>query len=208
MADALLGFDARPVGPLIDEPWSPERRQRYLLRDVSRPLSVDHRVWWPSAFRHPREGTESSPLGWIPRPEWIGPNDLWDNLEQMESALDATPAPPRGIERVWKIALSWHENGELRLDRHGLYIEPMRPAAISATWECLGYDVADPTISGLSNCGYDPDERTALIPRWAPRLNEHHLFTQLDDAYAFRELTNQRVTEHAPFFVFGLWRIP
>ena len=62
-------------------------------------------------------------------------------------------------------------------------------------------------MSGLSNCGYDPEERAALAPVWGPRLNDQHLFDEFTDADAFREITDRRVTEHAPFYVHGLWLI-
>jgi hypothetical protein len=38
-------------------------------------------------------------------------------------------------------------------------------------------------------------------------LNHHHLFTSLEPAWIFREVSNQRVPEHRPFFVYGLWLI-
>jgi hypothetical protein len=122
----------------------------------------------------------------------------------MESALrSATPAPG-----FWEIATTWHAKDELRPGRCGPYAEPTEPEHRRGAWELLGYDVADPTISGLSNCGYDPSEQARLAPEWSNRLNEHHLIADLDDAYAFLEITNQRVPEHAPFFVLGLWRVP
>jgi len=70
------------------------------------------------------------------------------------------------------------------------------------------YDVADGGISGLSNCGYRDDDE-ALVPRavWAPRLNEHGLFDDVEHAVAFRGLTDRRAPEHAPFAVYGLWRV-
>ena len=62
-------------------------------------------------------------------------------------------------------------------------------------------------MSGLSNCGYTAAEREPLRARWAPALNEHHLFHLVDDAAAFVKDCDQRVLEHAPFFVIGLWRV-
>ncbi len=82
------------------------------------------------------------------------------------------------------------------------------PAARNEAWALLGYDVCDTwATSGLANCGYHADEVAALRPIWAPRLNEHHLFSKLEDAHAFRELTDARVTEHPPFFVYGIWSV-
>jgi hypothetical protein len=77
---------------------------------------------------------------------------------------------------------------------------------VEAGWRFVGYDVADEgNISGLSNCGYTELEAAALRPAWASKLNEHGLFLELDVALAFRSLTDQRVVEHAPFFVNAIW---
>ncbi len=43
---------------------------------------------------------------------------------------------------------------------------------------------------------------------WGPHLNEDHLFTDPDQACAFREASDARVREHAPFFVYGLYDVP
>jgi len=75
-------------------------------------------------------------------------------------------------------------------------------------WDFLGFDVADGTTSGLSNCGYDEHQLAGLRRVWAPRLNHHGLFRELTDALAFRWLTNKRVPEHAPFYVYALWVVP
>jgi hypothetical protein len=209
VSGTLLGFDARVVGPVADAQWSSERRWTYLLRDVTRPLSVDPLVW-PTVFvpAGPLQNRQSWSIGWIPRPDWIGPNEAWESLEEMERTLSSAPPAPPG-SAWWKIAISWHAKDGLRAGPHGPYVEePTRPAVRGDSWELLGYDVADPTISGLSNCGYEPWELEKLRPRWAERLNKHHLLIHLDDAYAYLELTRERVREHAPFFVLGLWRIP
>jgi hypothetical protein len=62
-------------------------------------------------------------------------------------------------------------------------------------------------LSGLSNCGYEPPERATFRRDWARRLNDHHLFEDLATARGFRDATDGRVSEHAPFFVFALFRI-
>jgi hypothetical protein len=82
------------------------------------------------------------------------------------------------------------------------------PEAVDAAWTLLGYDVSDAALlSGLSNCGYD-DERPRLQAAWAEHLNEHHLFRDATRADGFRAETDARVPEHAPFFVYGLYRVP
>lgn len=72
----------------------------------------------------------------------------------------------------------------------------------------LGFDVADAGLtSGLTNCGFGQSERSTLRASWAPGLNEHHLFVDVEQAFAFRGLAGGRVPEHAPFFVYALYLI-
>jgi hypothetical protein len=80
------------------------------------------------------------------------------------------------------------------------------PCSIEGTPRLLGYDVADDVfLSGLSNCGYTDDEKSALRPKWAPHLNKYHLFDDANIAYEFKTIADARVCEHAPFFVFGIY---
>ena len=82
---------------------------------------------------------------------------------------------------------------------------PLADPAPGADWQPLGYDVADTAyISALTNCGYQPDEASALRAAWTGRLNQHGLFETLEDADAFRALTDRRIAAHAPFQVFAL----
>jgi len=75
-------------------------------------------------------------------------------------------------------------------------------APIFNTFETYGYDVADTgTISALTNCGYRSDsERQAVKDRFGKKLNQHGLFSNVEDALEFAECSNLRVLEHAPFF--------
>ncbi len=87
------------------------------------------------------------------------------------------------------------------------------PGAISPLmcppeWELLGYDVSDGfLLSGLSNCGYREDESEELKRKFGGNLNQYHLFGDLEAAREFREIRNEQVPEHAPFFVYGLWSV-
>jgi hypothetical protein len=62
-------------------------------------------------------------------------------------------------------------------------------------------------MSGLTNCGYMPQEAASLAPVWAPLLNESHLFDDPEDAIAFAAVTAERVPEHAPFFAYGIYQL-
>jgi len=183
MREILLGFDAREREHVLPD----EYRSKYLLADgVGQVFSVDTMVW-PSVV-------EDSPA-------WIGMNaPFWEDLASLDRHVRGG-APYRLIAATWQ-----SESGDAR-GAIGPYETQTTPAAREPSWIFLGYDVADPTISGLSNCGYSEEELRTLSPVWAPRLNAHHLFDNLDDAFEFRTLTNARVPEHAPFFVIGLWLI-
>jgi hypothetical protein len=182
MTEILLGFDARERNTVLPDDY----RFQFLLKDgVGQVFSVDTLVW-PSVV-------EDSPA-------WIGMNaPFWEDLVSLERHV-AGGAPYR------LIAATWHkEQGEVR-GAIGPYENPVGGVR-EPGWIFLGYDVADPSISGLSNCGYSEEERLRLAPVWAPRLNSHHLFENLDHAFEFRALTDARVPEHAPFFVVGLWLV-
>jgi len=80
------------------------------------------------------------------------------------------------------------------------------PPAVS--WVLLGYDVGDRyCLSGLSNCGYGA-ERDRWAAEWGESLNDYHLFSDPHRADAFARANDARVSEHAPFTVFGLYLIP
>ena len=182
-AEILLGFDARGPGSKLPE----EYFSTYLLRDgIGEVLTVDTMLW-PSAV-------EDSPA-------WIGMNaPFWEDLLSLERQV-------MGGGPYSLIAAIWHSTPGEERGPVGPYIGETVPAGRDPGWSFLGYDVADPSISGLSNCGYSEEERRELAPVWGPRLNSHHLLEDLDHAFEFRDLTNARVPEHAPFFVIGLWLI-
>lgn len=86
------------------------------------------------------------------------------------------------------------------------------PAKISKNWKLLGYDVVEGEfggmLSGLTNCGYNNDEKETINKHnWENEINSYHLFNSLEVANEFRKHTNSRVTEHAPFYVFGIYLI-
>ena len=98
----------------------------------------------------------------------------------------------------------------IRMDELDAIIPPRIPPEVHPSWLLLGYDVADEgLLSGLSNCGYDPvyDGLESIRARWGPHLNVFHLFNDHSEAYEFKQFSDRRVEEHAPFYVYGLWLI-
>jgi hypothetical protein len=85
---------------------------------------------------------------------------------------------------------------------------PSMPHHGSEDWISLGYDVCDETLtSGLTNCGYAREYTLTYKNEWADRINEWHLIRTVDDAADFARFSDIRVPEHAPFFVFHLYRV-
>jgi len=198
---ALLGFDARETFVPPARSWTTRRREDFLLRpEVEKPLSVD--TWaWPSIFGDGFTDRDR-PTELPEMPAWRGASQtLWDDLASMDEALRAVPR-----SSYCRIAVAWFL--EAADTQPPPYIVEISPGRIESTWTLLGLDVADGwLLSGLSNCGYDTSERAIFRRDWAGQLNEHHLFESLPIARAFRDATNVRVPEHAPFFVFALFRI-
>ena len=178
--EETIGFDLRSIVP--DPSWTADRRTSYLLRrDVPSVRSVDTLVW-------------ERPPG-LPRPPV--PEGLWPSLSDLYAAAGALDRA--GIVAVRITAFPEDEPPPENLD-------PAGPAA--ERYDLLGYDVADYwQLSGLTNCGYSPEEAASLAPVWAPLLNEWHLLGNPDDAEAYADVTDKRVPEHAPFYAYGIYQL-
>lgn len=169
---------------------------------------------WPSVFN----------VGLLERPAFVGfYQDCWQSLGALRAQLDVGAAgrlPASSVvaldvqidlctpaeKATWQRLLSGFDpttGSKAALDT-------AEPAAPEGSWRFLGFDVADQWgLSALTNCGLDPrvDDVEELRRRWGERLDEHHLFNDRLDAIGFKQLSDRRVPEHAPFFVFGLWLV-
>jgi hypothetical protein len=91
----------------------------------------------------------------------------------------------------------------------GIPLDPTVPERLPDGSTLLGYDVADAgRFSALTDMGLSQDERRELRPVWAPCFNADGLLATLEDAVAFRGVADRLVPEHAPFWVYALWRLP
>lgn len=196
--------------------WNATARAQFLLRpDIEWPLSVD-RLAWPSVF-----------YSSIPRPSWESSSTIHVDLEsegldfrldldRMRRCYEAHRAlAPDGVFVAVELLSEQESEGPsllYMLDGNiqcGVWLEPTTPDRLPDGSTLLGYDVADPArFSGLNDCGYTEQEIRDLAPVWAPRLNAFGLFATLEDAVAFRPVCDARVPEHAPFWVYALWRLP
>lgn len=208
--ERLLGFDARVAAPTD---WPADRRSRHLLRPgVTQPCAVDPKVW-PSLFDRP---------GHV-RPSYVGFfQELWEDLEHLRRHLPHGAAPDLTSVAVTVQAhqTGWTGQSPLAPVLGGLVFDAFsglplplpfaKPANRAPAWPLIGYDVATTTgLSGLARCGEGVEfERDDLRARYGARLNAHHLFDDATVADEFRWQCDRREPVLAPFFVFGLWRVP
>jgi hypothetical protein len=214
----LIRFDVRlHKDDYVAAFWDEERRDQFLLRpEIEWPLSADPLVW-PSVFFSKifRDAT-SLPYGSIEVDPAIDDGNYWLNLEQMKTHYETHKVPNTNgiVVAIQLFSEKAPTDGVISYSIHdgiqcGLIVEDTTPSECPVGSELLGYDVADASwISGLANCGYDPDEKKQLVRSWAPRLNSFGLLETLDHAVEFRQLCDKRVPEHAPFWVYGITRLP
>jgi hypothetical protein len=215
--DLVLGFDARSMD--AGQSWPDIRREEYLLRpEIAQPFSADSDVW-PTAISQSE----------VPR--WVGPCEpFWDSLERLESFLGECSSVQNRPYAVIALTLeadldkpddlsTWWDRRMAIPQGNGAFEYPqpasrrdlaqllgITPSKRAVGWHLLGYDVADRwLLSGLSSCGYRAEERERLRARFGPQLNAGHLFADLKRANEFKLISAERVVEHAPFFVYGLW---
>lgn len=186
-------FDLREEVDNLPSLWPEDRRARYLLRsDVQSPLSTDPLVWPSTCLRF--SGSD-----------WRGPlTPLWSNLVDLKaSAIDA---PARGVCVAFTVSRLLPTPKTPAWQAALQEVDPPQP---SADWIFLGFDVSDEGfLSSLTNCGYsDPASLDRSRAKWRDYLNDRHLFDDEDKALSFSAEAGQRVLEHAPLFVFGLWKI-
>lgn len=218
MNQRLVRFDVRlDKDDYVDAFWDREHRNRFLLRpDIEWPLSVDPLVW-PSVFYSGIFRKASNlPYGSIEVPPSTDDGQYWLNLGQMKHYYEIHKKPASsgvfvGIDLFSERSLT----GEVvpYETRAGiqcaLTLGHAVPSERPPASELLGYDVADDSwISGLSNCEYSSAEGDQLRPLWASRMNEFGLLRSLEDAMEFRLLSDTRVPDHSPFWIFGIWRMP
>lgn len=178
------GADVREPFDAVARGLPPEYREVYLLEpDVAVPLTADAMIW----LRSPEDEAAGGALPWI----------------DVDDVLARSANYQRGGVVVAYAALVNSEEAEDHLRRRTGVEHTFEPRE---AWRFLGYDVVDDGwVSGLCNCGYEPDELRDFRTRWRHRLNEHGLLTSVEEAFAMRDETDARVQEHSPFQVLGLW---
>jgi hypothetical protein len=197
--ERIIGYDAREYW-LTLAAWNEKRKEGFLYRmDVLKVLSIDTRVW-PTIFE-----SENQPEP----PDRFGILTSWANLSEVRAAVTETfRQKPMKAWRMIAITLLLDSHGEDKVP-WSKQIPPASPDRCGDDWTLLGYDVGDQwMLSALSNCGFRPvlDDVVKLRAKWGPRLNQFHLFENLEDAILFARFSDERLRgDHAPCFVYGLW---
>jgi hypothetical protein len=200
----LLGFSARATRTERNERVC---RRQLLRPDLAWPLSTDYMVW-PTVFEVADDNACASARS------GSSLQDLWGSLDELKAAMAAelTPADwPEGSYQIIAVARMFIDHsGPLTWPGHpDAFRGPIDPPEIDEAWEFLGYDVSDNWIlSGLSNCLSNDDPDFAKWEEWfAPMLNDHGLFAEIDNAVEFTGAIDEKVKEHAPFAPHGIWRV-
>lgn len=196
----LLGFDAREMWLNFRKEWDENRKRQFLIRnDVTRVLSTDSKIW-PSIFQLARSFDGTAEV-----PEY---RSLWENLAELRRVAAGIMRKINRPYSIIAIALMTEICSESEIAEGRKEYPETEPLDVKSQWKFLGYDISDRFfLSGLSNCGYYAEERLALQREWEPRINEYHLVSGIDSANKFKIMTAERVKEHAPFYVFGIWLV-
>jgi len=187
----------------------------FLLRpDVEWPLSIDQGVWPSVFYEKPVESPdESSSTIEI---DHAFHNQCEVNLEQLRTYYDSHRMfAPSGVFTAVELLSEKEANGDSMsylIDGNiqcAIPLGPTTPERPPDGSVLLGYDVADAgRISGLANCGYTDEQARDLRPVWAQALNSFGLLKTMEEAIRFRAVCDRRVCEHAPFWIYALWRLP
>lgn len=129
------------------------------------------------------------------------PDVPWSIDTMVLSPHLTVPAPIDGTSlRLVGIGLPTSTAQGEMLEGHRLFDFAPAPA------DFVGFDVADASISAISNCGYGSESaRNAAAQRWAGALDDRHLFIDEAEARRFVAFSDERVPEHAPFVVVALY---
>jgi hypothetical protein len=193
--ESLIGFDAREMWINDETFWASECREMFLLDQmVAKPLSADDTVW-PAVFDMHPDFSLPHDVRWR--------QGLWSSHQQLESVLRTELVQAQ--TPYWVIAISQYRENE---SEELLY--EATEAINYESWQFLGFDVCNETLlSGLMNFGGDQDEMRYRRSLFTAKVNEHHLFSNPDDAFAYRQwgTTEDDFVVHGPFYIFGLYAV-
>lgn len=208
MRKILLGFDVRARAHCyVMNRWSNADRDLYLLRpEIKWPLSVDETVW-PSLFHYDEIGDVGMLNKIFATPQSVShkATGLWPNLETMNAFLAIHgQVSMNGWVKVGVVLM--HDDTISKSEYWNAVLDDVPDGTLPDDWKFLGYDIADQyMVSGLVNCGYTSEEKPDIQAKWSARLNDYGLLEHVDDAIEFRGITEQRASEHKPFYMYGIY---
>lgn len=228
MREMLIGFDVLAIPEAARWPMRNEKdREPFFLRpEIAWPISVD-RLICPSIFQPAvqQQGEMKMVLRQFPNAleitrTTIGRNidwpeselniaGYWTNVSHMLLWLNENRVQPAALR--FPVALRIFLDGTAISDPwvQSILLNGIHPPLPNSSWSRLGYDVADGgQVSALSNCSYEAPEMADARRRWQSSVNDSGLLADLDSAVAVRDLSNKRVAEHAPFYIYEVFRIP
>jgi hypothetical protein len=234
MTPLLLGFDVLANSTLAT--WVDEtavNREPFFLRpEVLWPITVD-RVTCPSifqpqyqtvghsnlvmtrfptdAFRMPVDQREMRAITnraaeW-PRSE-INILGLWSKLPEMVRWMGDRPE----LKGLVRFAIAIQVSLDMPPDSDPLWQTISEtgtsPREIMGRWTHLGFDVADrDQTSALSGSEYTARDMAGARSRWGSQINDLGLLDNRSSAFSFKEFSNERLPEDAPFYVYEIFRI-
>ncbi len=217
MQSELFGFDIRlRKKDYLEFYFTDEIRTIHLLRpEIHVPLSIDP-LLWPSLLckansyigldhfnLEDEANLEDEKLSCLHH------RHLWSDLKKLDDFLKKHRISEESYIKIAFSLISLRLGNPNYYWRPPLLTEKLPRELIPESWVFLGYDIADDgLISGLMNCGYKKDEKRNFQKKWTNRLNDFGLISDVSYAIKFKEITDKRIPEHAPFYVFGLYCEP
>ena len=177
MGSYLLGYDLRSTA---DSAWAD----------------------WDSAERRAQYLLRSD----VPQPLSVN-TDVWPSLGKRWADFvphpDEIELPEDPAHAIIAVTIETSSRSELPTEWADLPDAP----DVSA-WRFLGYDIVGSfLVAGISNCGYSPGEKDTIDSELLSSINGRHLVTTLEAGRRFCEISNARVSEHAPFLVMAVYLV-
>ncbi len=227
MIRLLLGFDILAVPEVAswDKRGAAELNLFLLRPEIKSPISVD-RLICPSIFQPEAQRSGQMELVLTRFSESLEANrttihrsiewpdselnilGLWTDISSMLEWLKERPDLNQLVRMP--VAIRIFLDGTTISDPLWQTVseDGTNPAEPAHGWLSLGYDVADRgQTSALSDCEYQQDEMTRARGSWASDVNDWGLLTSFENAVAIKDFSNGRVREHAPFYIYEVFRI-
>ena len=170
--------------------WSKSRQKRYLLNEeIKNILSVDETV-------HSSIDLDENNISH--QAEFYFGQELLEECILQNNHLSIAVSM---IEEPYKSLFRYSKENSIYIPN--ILLTPNNDFYV----DFLGYDVGDfMLISSLTNCGFTIEVKNNLT-FFKDKLNKYGLFSDIVTAEEYKTISDLRVKEHAPFYIFGLYQI-